>query len=1512
MRPLIAALLLIACAPATGQDDEAEPYFSLTSSRTFAPGEAATVQLSATQVESLDFRLYKLRDPVRFFSQLEELHNFGGRTPQPDRSLTLLERFHAFKRDWRTGMRNTVRKQFTRDHRVRFHELMAPTPDKKGGSKATEYAAAAVLNPQQVVAVWKQPVKQAERWDMQTVPVAAPGKGVYVVEAVHGELRAYTLLMVSDLAMMVKTAPGRVLANVVERSSGVPVAQVPVTMRVDKNDPVSANSNVDGMVELKVSSAKPESVAVIAHRGDDYAVSAPGSYYLGTDPDRHISGYLYTDRPIYRPGHPVHFKGILRNQVGAAYRIPTGREVAAEVKGPDDKSIFRKTLAITAAGTVSADFTVPTGAALGYYSIELKIGEAQLQTGFEVQEYRKPEYEVRVTADKKRVIQGESIPVIIDARYYFGEPVANANVTWVVQRSRYWGPMDDADERDEADEAESGGGEQTEEQTGKLDAEGRLRIQVPTSTWDHDAVLRIQARVMDQANREITGSGYAVATRGSFRVRIDPESYVYPPGSRARFLIQARDYDGKPVQTKVAVEVREYTWPQKDKGRTVFTGDAQTDAQGKASIDVPVPAAGSYRAWARAQTPERRDVSDWAYLWVSGGDWGGQRRERIELVPDKKTYRPGDTAKVLIVTGVKDTSVFFAVEGTELKSTRIIRVNGSTTTVEVPVGMEHQPNFFVTASLIRNGKFYQGSKSVKVPPVERKLNVEVQAGKPQYKPGEPAEYTITARDYQGQPVAAEFSLGVVDEAIYGIQKDMTPDIVRAFYGNTYNRISTDSSLSYYFSGEAGKRRMRLAAIRPRSALAQLKPERLVQPKVRKAFPDTVFWAAHLSTDASGRAKARFEFPDSLTTWRATARGVTTDTRVGSAISKTIVRKNLILRLSTPRFFTEGDEVVISALVQNYLADAKTARVSLEAKGLEIIDDGTRDVRVEARATAKVEWRVKAASPGEAVLLGKALTDEESDALELTLPVNPYGVKLSESKAGTGDAAFDLVIPASASPNSRKIEIAVTPSPAGSIFGALEYLTSFPYGCTEQTMSSFLPNLVVSQALKELNLKSTIDQALLNRKLRAGLDRLYDFQHEDGGWGWWQTDESDVFMTAYVLNGLAQAKAAGQEVRPAALTNAAKWLRAQKPEGDLAAYVAYSLALSGGRDFEPVWNGRGKLSAYGLSFLGLALDAAGDARAAEVAAQVEAKAQSNENEAWWTLDRDPLMNFYSDATPEVTAHALKLLVRRRPESPLIQKAAAWLPAHRNDGLWWNSTKQTAMVVYGLTDYLKRSGELKPDLAVTVEVNGKTVLEKKFTAQDAMSPSLPSIRVAASEANKVRFRATGSGRLYWSARAEYYSADPALTRKGGAKLNVLREYFKLVPEKEGDKILHRLDPLNGPLAPGDTVAVRLTVSGSEWRYLMVEDPIPAGVELIANEDAYPLKERPSWWRSWYTRREFRDDRAALFDTFFPSGQKQFFYLMKVVNPGRYHVSPARVEPMYQPREQSTTEGVWIEVK
>jgi alpha-2-macroglobulin len=264
-----------------------------------------------------------------------------------------------------------------------------------------------------------------------------------------------------------------------------------------------------------------------------------------------------------------------------------------------------------------------------------------------------------------------------------------------------------------------------------------------------------------------------------------------------------------------------------------------------------------------AHTPEGRDVEEYTFLWVSGGGefFGSGPNRTVPIVPDKKSYRAGDTAHLLIVTGQPNTPVYVTVEGRDLREYKLIRSQDSTAAFDLPITAADEPGLTVAACFIRDGNFHSSDKWIKVPPVDHQLNVKVATDKPQYLPGQTADYSIDVTDGNGKPAPhAEFSLGVVDEAIYGIRKDDTPDILGFFLPTPMESRIYSRFAELLLQWQAGKRRMRLAELRPASRLAQLKPERLVQPKVRKAFPDTAFWAADVVTDNAGHAQAKVEFP----------------------------------------------------------------------------------------------------------------------------------------------------------------------------------------------------------------------------------------------------------------------------------------------------------------------------------------------------------------------------------------------------------------------------------------------------------------------------------------------------------------------------------------------------------------------------------------------------------------------------------------------------------------------------
>jgi hypothetical protein len=1550
-------LLFAVGSAAHGADKAAPRSFSLSTSRTFAPGESVKIQLIARNVPELEFRVYKVRDPQKFFSGLKDLHSFGTQSNAPSEKIderTFVERMHDLKGHLWFLVRHFFRSQFTDEARDSFREQQAKLGKRTRVVGATQFAQIPLLNESQLVARWTLETPPAIVSETQQLPIDGLTAGIYLIEATDGTYKAYTIAIVTSIAVVERSESGGAALYVADRKSGAPIEKVDVSLwgegklqstgTTDENGFASLTMNVRGGAE----GAEPDNVWILARHGEDTAILSPWGYGFEAENHRQTMAYIYTDRPVYRPGHTVHIKGIIRLDQNDTLKLPPQQALNLTVTGPDDKEVLKKAVTISAHGTITADFDLESDTALGYYNIGLTsnsaAGDLSNQFGagsFYVEEYKKPEYQVTVKVPVAHLLQGSPIQANIEARYFFGEPVAGAKVTYVAHTSQhYWWDEDEEDETDnaEGDEADDTW-DQTEQQEhhGVLDANGRLTVTLPTQLdgKHNDQDYRIEARVTDAANREVAGHTTVLATYGSFRVSVEPTSYVFESGKPVRVKVTAQDYDGHPVQTRAHVAAAKISWDsvthQRSETQTT-SSDATTGADGTILVDLPIKDSGDFQVTASAQTPESRTVQGetWVWIWNGAGAWY-QPNAEAQIVADKKSYQVGDVAHLLLVTGLQECWAVVTVEGNSMQSKRLLHATGESIAFDVPITQQSQPNVVVGAVIVHDNQLMTAQKSLKVPPVERTLTITATPNKSQYLPGEKGSFEVLAVDAQGKPVQADLSFGVVDEALYSVRPDESGDIVATFYPKRPVYIQPQTSFEFYFYGEAGTKSPLLAGMdkglyHPR--MAQVKPgSDLVVPKIRKAFPDTAYWNPSVGTGPDGHARVEFNFPDALTTWRTTIRAMTDDGKAGGVVTRVLVRKNLIVRLAAPRFFRQGDETVLRVIAHNYLATAKDVTFALDISGVDAISGQTQKINIPARGESYVDWRVKARTTGNAVLTAKALTDEESDAVQMTLPVLPYGVKQRAAGAGTefsgaGQNQWAYNSPPGSDAASRGLTITVAPSVAGTVFDALDYLTSYPWGCTEQTMSSFLPDLIVSQAVDKLHLKAPVDRKTLADMVSAGLERLYSYQHDDGGWGWWPDDPSRVFMTAYVIGGLGQAQGAGYKVDSDRANKGRRWLLAQlaaHPDmiADLRAYTVYALATTGTAPkdaLDKAWDSRGKLSDEGLALLGLALAATGDSRAHDTALQLEKKAGVSDVDAHWESKYDELLEDWGDTSPETTAFALKLLIQQDASSGLIPKAARWLAGHRS-GDYWFSTKQTAMVIGGLTDYLSLSGELANPSDVEVLVNGTSVGTKHFDPSDRFAAPWQ-IKIPAAQAGssgQVTIRKSGNGITYWSAENSWYSADRSAFQQGKLSLNITRDYYLLQKrqDKPTDAITYDLIPLQGAVHVGDIVAVRLALSGGAWKYLMAQDPIPAGTEFLAETGLYKLNNKPDWWADFFTRKEFHDDRAAFFNTDF-SGRREYVYLLKVVNEGKFAISPAQAGPMYQSNVETTTDPATLEVQ
>ena len=201
---------------------------------------------------------------------------------------------------------------------------------------------------------------------------------------------------------------------------------------------------------------------------------------------------------------------------------------------------------------------------------------------------------------------------------------------------------------------------------------------------------------------------------------------------------------------------------------------------------------------------------------------------------------------------------------------------------------------------------YTSDQRLVVPARDKMLNLEIISNKKEYKPREAASYTILARNADGAPVSgAEVSLGVVDEAIYSVSPDYSGNIKTEFYGPRYSSVDTRFSINYTFTGYAGDKPLDLAKNKPSYQLADFKNEgEIVQPTIRKTSKTPPLAARRLTgAEAKQACQSRFAGqPDHLARDRG---GVTADTKVGVTKYKVVARKDVIMRLETPRFVTQA-------------------------------------------------------------------------------------------------------------------------------------------------------------------------------------------------------------------------------------------------------------------------------------------------------------------------------------------------------------------------------------------------------------------------------------------------------------------------------------------------------------------------------------------------------------------------------------------------------------------------------
>jgi uncharacterized protein YfaS (alpha-2-macroglobulin family) len=1412
-----------------------------------------------------------------------------------------------------------------------------------------------------------------------------------------------TLLQVTNLGISVKDSPANTLVFVTRLDDGRPVSGARVTIRTLDNTVFwSGATDAAGLAMIPGTDLRDherwyelrfivtaEKDGDVAYLGSDWNEGlAPWEFGLSLNLDEAsplLRGRVFSDRGVYKLGEEVHFKAILRSDTPDGMVLPSsGEKAQIEVRDSQNQQVDKRTVTLSEWGSADWVWKVPAQGSLGEYRVSASVeGRKRTVEGdFLVAAYRRPDFRVDVNLASESPLAGSRLKGTISARYLFGAPMAGRPVRWAFSRRPSHDVPKAITQRFSDDQWVFLGwdseGERTEQpeiqrKEDSIGADGTLALDLDTiAAAGVPSEYTLEGEVTDVSRQRIAGRSSFLVHPAPWYVGVKNPPYFASASAGIDTEIVAAALDGKPAAgVKVHVTLTQVQWHsvRRAEGNGFYAWESRREATPAGEWDVvtredptplhlPLSSGGYYVLKARADDTGGRFTTTTVSFYALGAGYTAWERfdhNRIDLVPEKKTYRPGDTARLMIKSPWEKATVLLTTEREGIRSRRTFTLTSTQQTVEVPITDADIPNVFVSVLLVKGrsvafstedssdpGKpsFRLGYAEIAVEDVRRRLALEVSAEREEYRPAETAKIQVSVKDASGKPDSAEVTLWAVDHGVLSLTGYQTPDLLPSVWVRKGLEVLTEDSRQRIVS-----RRV----LTPKGAEEGGGGGDAEGPgsPVRKDFRVLAFWLGSVVTDAQGRATTQVKLPESLTTYRIMAVAGDKQSRFGRAQTEIRISKPVLLKSAFPRFLAVGDTALFGSVAHSQIKEDGTAIVtmrSLDPGLLEVSGSSRQSVAIKAKSSAEVRFPVKARAPGKARIEMTVKLLGETDAFQEIIPIEILSTPEVVAAYGQArpKASEEVELPAGVIPSFGGLEWELSSTAMVGLGEGARYLLDYPYGCAEQRASSALALLLAADLGDAFRLPG-IEPAKLQGTVRSTLAELPDFQRGDGGFGYWKGDgESSPYLTAWVLHVLERAKKLQYEIKAGVMEKGLDYLDrvvGEKPpanEGWWPGYTAWQafavkvLAEAGRNEDSNVNRLSGyadRMPVFALSYLADAMEAAGvkDGRLESLRRRIANAVLPEGGTSHVEELADPYLLWFWSSNVRSTAIVLDGLVRSGADETFVSGMVRWLMKVREKGRWGN-TQENATAMEALVDYYRKFEREVPDFTAVVSLAGDALDRQKFAGRST-EPRGRAISMAdllgrgkAGQRLGLAFERQGTGTLFYSARLRYASAMPARQGKDQG-IRVEREY---APQSETGAP----GPAARTFRAGELVKVTLTFRmPKERRFVAVTDPIPAGLEPVESWFATTASElskqqeaaedQEGDWTAWWQRGGFdhverHDDHILLFATRLAEGEHRFSYVTRATTAGTFQAAPAHAEEMYEPEVFGATATDTVEVK
>ncbi|GGJ28055.1 hypothetical protein GCM10008938_12690 [Deinococcus roseus] len=1111
--------------------------------------------------------------------------------------------------------------------------------------------------------------------------------GGYVVSlaraAAPNAIVAAIPLMVSNLSVVTKNTPEKVHFWALDIKTGRPADHAKVQMYTLKAGQVVplGEGETSAQGTLSLPAPRDQKINYLVTDGTSQAFTPPANQTPAGEAYRTL---VMTDRPLYQQSDTVQVTGVVRQRQSVGYKPYSG---AAQFRlvDPQGNTIFSKALRLDAAGTFREDLPM-NFSSTGTYHAEVAISsstpyrekpiEEVSFVPFLVQPYVRPSFDLALTLPEE-VLAGESTLKMQSALYSGGKTNARVDV-FAVQgypSDLYWGygsghggPT--TEDYQDLPEYELYGGvydptdtESRVAQTSLQNGEGSIKLQLNPRD-DKPTPYILTVRALDEFGRKVVAQKNIMVYPSNLVLSADtPENLKARTATNltlsARKVGSSQAITGQALEVKVVRSTWEWDDVKKDWKEVIlqsYGAQTRTDASGKATVPYTPSGSGSIKMEVTAHDEKGKTATLTQFVgWIPEENTVSNGQDALQLMVPETRFKVGETVPVVLSNSLPaGTLVWLTAEGTAVHQQQFVKINGPATKASIKITPEMQPGFWV------NAVYHTATKPViqpygafvHVPVQNRDLQVKVTPEKATLKPGEASRLRIETTQ-NGKPVSAWVTVGAVNEALYALVEDATPDPWRYFWGIPYGTdVLTTSALPSGFSADSGDGGGDVPGFFWRSH-----------------FRDTAFFQA-VTTDKKGVALVNFTVPDELTQYRILARGIAPDTSAGEGKGFLQTSLGFYVRLSAPTYLTHGDETTIYTTVHNQSKENLQVAVSFK------LPSGTlkKTVSVAAHSMTAVPWIVKAPDTATLQLETTASSGTLSDGVSLMVPIREAGTEFELLRTGeaNGNALEKVNVPPSA--ENAQIGVFVSASP---LLGALRNLDVLVQEDEKNPLEAALAAHYTSLAKEALGLDTMRSAALL----RVNVQHLMAQQKLDSGGFAWAGGKASPAYTLQALTALGQTLPEGLEFAPENFRYALNYLQSTKTDSGSYEHQKMLFFLQQPNNFKTQIPRTPQ-------------------QAAEMADVFQDAALLNQALKDQVKDSQGL-SIASDL--EATSHALLAAVKLHREE--ARELARWL-SFKLQSSTPRTQSQSALASYAIGLHLRDVGVGQPSGSITVSVNGRT--------------------------------------------------------------------------------------------------------------------------------------------------------------------------------------------------------------